>query len=942
MKVEGTGTTLTVNDKITATGTNNSITINDSTGASATGVPSGVSISGVQTATVNSSGSIGRVASGTTAAQTVTLTYTASTSAATSVLTVGGIALTVAAGATDSTGVANGTASLAAAKSLYAAAGYNVITTGTPTAGQVLITAPTTSSVLVTAAVGQTVPSILISAPSNATQLPAVANAAGTTAVTAATYDVSGWTGLNTFTGTGVGDIDVKAAATTALTLTGSGAVTVNGGGGASQFTSAAGAVSIGGTATVANNYTSVTVKGTSTTVAITDRSGLLSDGVTVAVGSSLSTVSVTGNTGLATITGNGVTTLTMAKSSGGATVVNATAGHALALNLSGVTAGTVTDDIATSIAITTSASTAAATGNTLTGLAAAKAAAITVAGTKSVDLGTISATKLATVTITGTGGVTANVSSAGATTTAGFVTSVDTTGSTAVLSAGNGTTANNITIGTSTTFTGGASEDNLTVGASTKALSLGGGNDKLILSALLATGSTADGGTGTDTIEMSLANAATAGSSSGTLNAKISNFEKLSVIGATLGADTTVDLGYLAQVNSYVKVGAMANNILSISNFANAGTLEIAGANTTTRIAATVKDAAFSTTNSFNLKLTSSNALIAAGTVLLNDVETINIQTNNSATTVDGAYLDTMTLSADAVTGIVVTGNAGLNLTYTGTTATSVDASGIASVTLADGTTAKNAFTWASGALTSTANTPITVTGTSSGVNTISLDNVTNGLINSTITVGTSAADNVLTGGAGIDTIIGGSGNDTITGGGNRDVITTGAGNDIVVFATTAASRDRVTDFTAGSGGQADAIKTTNYVAADDFFAKTAAASSFSFTLASSGSVLEFAFAANSLVSLGDGSANSLDGTNLLKGLYDGNTAASIAIAAGKTEADVTYIAAYQDGKSYIYKVTPLGTPVDVQAITANEIVLVGILDGVATGALTSANFVG
>lgn len=766
--------------------------------------------------------------------------------------------------------------------------------------------------------------------------------AAAATSTTAATYDVSG-IALDSFKATATDVISLKAKATTALDLTGTGAITVNGGGGASTFTSAAAAVSIGGTTTVANGFTSVTVKGTSTTVGITDNSGLAADGLTVATGSTLTSASITGNTGLATVTGKGVNTVSMAKSSGGLTVTNAN-DHALTLGLSGVTAGTVTDATATSVAITTSASTLAATGNTLTGLTVAKAASLSVDGTKSVDLGTISATKLATVTVSGTGGVTANVSSAGATSTAGYVTSVDTTGSTAVLSAANGTSANNFTIGTSTSFTGGAGQDNVTVGASTKALSLGAGNDKLTLTATLSaptatTGGTADGGEGTDTLETTLAIAATAGSSSGTLNQRISNFEKLSVTGATMTANTAIDYGYLSQLNSYTKLGAMAGSYtLTLSNFVNGGTVEIAGDNSATAIAVAVSNAAYGTADSLNIVLTSDDAVRTGGTVTAVGVETVNVTTNNLATDlVANSTLDTLTLSGSTgLKNVVIAGNAGLNMTNTETTIASVDASGIT------GTTAQpNAFTWTSGVLTNTGKT-VTVTGTAAGVNTINLDAITDTLMVSTITVGGAAnvSANVFTGGAGVDNVTGGSGTDSFTMKEGKDVITTGAGADKITFATAAADRDTVTDFTAGSGGAGDKIILASYDASTDYAAVTTRSAAYSVALVDSTgtNVIEFALEGNATVNLGDNSADSLTGANLLKALNDGETAATLTLSGTNvSDADLGYVVAYQGGNAYVYQasVVSAGT-----TVTAAELALVGILQGVAVGAITADNF--
>lgn len=197
---------------------------------------------------------------------------------------------------------------------------------------------------------------------------------------------------------------------------------------------------------------------------------------------------------------------------------------------------------------------------------------------------------------------------------------------------------------------------------------------------------------------------------------------------------------------------------------------------------------------------------------------------------------------------------------------------------------------------------------------------------------------DDTISGGDGNDTINGGNGADSITGGDGLDTITTGSGIDIITFGTAATSRDTVTDFTAGTGG--DQIKTANYLAADGDFVELATAAAAAFTLTktnATGHVFEFAFEANSGVNLADGSADSLTGANLLKALNNGTTAATITLTTLLTTS-VEYIVAYQGGKAFIYDVTDTS---DTATIVAGELALVGILDNVAVGALTSANFI-
>lgn len=388
-----------------------------------------------------------------------------------------------------------------------------------------------------------------------------------------------------------------------------------------------------------------------------------------------------------------------------------------------------------------------------------------------------------------------------------GYVSSVDTTGSTAV--AGTGTIANAITIGNSTSFAGGAGTDNVTTGANTKALTLGAGDDTLTLTALLGTGGTANGGDGTDTLN--LTNTLAYGLSSSAFGAKISNFERLQINDSslsTLTANRTVDLGYLSNLNSYITLGAIgAAYTETINNLANASTVELQGNNTATGLAVGISNASYGLTDSVTLKLTSSNAVRAAGAVDTSNVETVNIVTNNTATT-PTAQTDTLSLTDSALTSLVVSGNAGLDLTGAtlGTSVTSIDASGI--------TGTGNAFSVTLGNNTTSA---VTVTGTAVGVNTIDASNLTAKGV--TITVGgtSNTSSNVLKGGASADHISGGAGDDAITSNGGLDVLTGNGGADTFVIADgtgTTSSQLIITDYAPGVSGS-DLLSLTGTAAA-------------------------------------------------------------------------------------------------------------------------------
>jgi len=216
---------------------------------------------------------------------------------------------------------------------------------------------------------------------------------------------------------------------------------------------------------------------------------------------------------------------------------------------------------------------------------------------------------------------------------------------------------------------------------------------------------------------------------------------------------------------------------ILSLTNMASGGTLEITGNGA---FSVGVKDAATGTADVVNLLLKSTAAL-AAGSVTAASVETVNITTNDSQTTGLSPQQDSLTLVATAAKSIVVTGNAGLNLTNTGNTkVTSFDAS---AVTLAGDTSTS--------ALLAAAETAASVVFTSA-----------NTTASATVTIKGGAGDDILTGNAGSDVITGGAGDDTLTGAAGQDTLTGGAGKDTFVqttVSTSGVSYDTITDFAAG-----------------------------------------------------------------------------------------------------------------------------------------------
>lgn len=127
---------------------------------------------------------------------------------------------------------------------------------------------------------------------------------------------------------------------------------------------------------------------------------------------------------------------------------------------------------------------------------------------------------------------------------------SIDASGST-----GGVTVVNQIANGS--VFTGGDGKDTITVGAITKAQTMGKGDDTVkVNTAALGAGGSLDGGDGTDTLAMSAANAETATATS-TFAGQISNFEQLSITDAP-SATRVINLANLDNIN-YVKSAGTA-----------------------------------------------------------------------------------------------------------------------------------------------------------------------------------------------------------------------------------------------------------------------------------------------------------------------------------------------------------------------------------------------
>ena len=338
--------------------------------------------------------------------------------------------------------------------------------------------------------------------------------------------------------------------------------------------------------------------------------------------------------------------------------------------------------------------------------------------------------------------------------------------------------------ISATTTFTGGAGADGVTLANATETtIAMGAGDDTVVYGG--ATSTTAgkvgavSGGDGKDTITMTSTQAAAADGTAA-FNTAFTGFEVLK-ISNELAAGDTIDVNGLNTVSEVV-LAAGGNTVATsiIDKIASGGTVETQ-ASGTAGFTVNVNNAALNAADVLNLKL--SNSTAAADdflTVTAASVETINVTTNDTGTAANvAATIDVLDLNATAAKTITVTGNNGLNVDLTGNTAmTSFDASGVVGDGAATVDTAANMAV-----LATSANTTATATVTMKG----------------------GAGNDTLAGNAAKDTLTGNAGDDILTGNLAQDTYTGGAGTDIFVFNSTAgtstdsstAAADVITDFT-------------------------------------------------------------------------------------------------------------------------------------------------
>jgi S-layer protein len=386
--------------------------------------------------------------------------------------------------------------------------------------------------------------------------------------------------------------------------------------------------------------------------------------------------------------------------------------------------------------------------------LSAAAITALNVSGTNAWDITGVNTTALKTVAVSGSAGVSVNVSAITAFTDFNAATTL-----------GN----NTVTINASNaTYEGGSGADVVTdtsTGVS-KAISLGAGNDTMVLTAKGAVTAAINGGTGTNTLSMDVNDAQTA-STTVAFSSLVTNFQDLTLTG-TVGKDTTdsvnlAKLGGYNYVTDSVDTTANSGAALTLMNMASNGTIAFAD-NTTTHTVTLDNAIASTTADTLNVAFNVAGSASDVVNTTLTDTNftTVKIAANNtSANVVATNNTDTLTLADAAATSITVTGNAALDLTSTSTVVTSVNAS----------------------------------------ANTGGLKYTTAGTTAETVHGSATAVNALTAGGAKADTLIGGSANDTFTSNAAADTMTGNGGNDTfnITAPTDSNSYSTITDFNVG-----------------------------------------------------------------------------------------------------------------------------------------------
>ncbi|WP_176368459.1 beta strand repeat-containing protein [Paraburkholderia youngii] len=538
---------------------------------------------------------------------------------------------------------------------------------------------------------------------------------------------------------------------------------------------------------------------------------------------------------GTAVIDSNALSTLSLANSTATVTV-----GNSVATTL-GLTLNNVTGAAAVNLGTSYSSLSINATGaNSAVALNAADVTALTVNGTKSVNLTGSTLTDVKTVAVSGSAGVTMNAAGTALTDFNASATSG----------------ANTVTgfNASTTTFEGGSGGDSLTLGAFavTKAITFGSSNDTLVLGAN-AVSAAINGGAGTNTLSVDVV-AAASESLSTTFATDVTNFQHLTLTGTTTAA-TTVNVAELGNYSYVTDSTNTTAGALTLSNFASGGTLVLTN---TTAGDADIVTFANSTvnTNTLNLQLSSSGQSTTTGvhdTVTVSNAQSLNItSTDTYAKDAAGHLGHTVALvdgsTTASLTTLTITGNAALTLDTTGATAvTTVNASGD------------------TGGLTYTTNGVVaeTVTG-GSGVN--------------NLTAHAGSVADTLIGGSGINVLTSNSGLDTLTGGSGQNTFVINTPNSVNTYAniTNAKAGDIVEFHNAATSFVGTQVQLASTAVFQDYANQAEVTASGGAASAAGGQVAWFQFGGNTYVvetgagSTGTGFSNHVDTVVELQGLVN------------------------------------------------------------------------
>jgi len=501
--------------------------------------------------------------------------------------------------------------------------------------------------------------------------------------------------------------------------------------------------------------------------------------------------VSVTAGTGLVTVAGDALTSVSIKGGASGSSATNTVAGAGTAgttltaVTFEGIATGTAAASgnaianvtiknqaVALATTVTNATSTALTVnvdnaGYTSAGVAVAGVSVAAGAAATTINLNAVSKSNVA---VSGAAATTLNITGAGALTLSAPIT-------TATKIDGSAATGN-LTLGTlnaaTVTAKTGSGDDSLTLSATAKAtvdtgagndsvtlasavaagstITLGAGNDKLLVSTGSVAASTAtavttiDAGDGTDTVAAALINAANA--------AQFKNFENIDV-SATTPTALDIELMTGSTITGLTLTGGTGG--ATVNNVAAGVGLSVSGSNTgTTTIG--VKSATTGTADSFTTTFAGTAGstatattpdTIAAGTVVTNGIESLNVVSGGT-----GFVTNTLAVTDSALQTLTITGDKGLALTFVGTNGTAVTG------------------------VTDTVNGVKMIDGSAAtGVLNINTTNVTN-VANAGLTVKTGSAKDVITL-AQKATVDAGAGDDTITSAAAGGTFTGGAGND-------------------------------------------------------------------------------------------------------------------------------------------------------------------